>query len=197
MVYCLKKNKDWILLNLPALVIIVFLIMAPDMHKTMRAWTGYIAFSLLVLLLAINPLKTLFKNIVFLSKISRYRRVMGVAIFTYSTIHLLCYIIKKGGILSAMKYVFHPIILTALISFIVFTPLAITSNNYFVKKMGHVKWKKLHEKVYIAEFGVMIHMILMGGTARLVGILAFIPLIIIQYIRRTRKKRLKNLDRYT
>ena len=77
MVYCLKKNKDWILLNLPALVIIVFLIMAPDMHKTMRAWTGYIAFSLLVLLLVINPLKTLFKNIVFLSKISRYRRVMG------------------------------------------------------------------------------------------------------------------------
>ncbi len=35
-------------------------------------------------------------------------------------------------------------------------------------------------------------MILMGGTARLVGILSFIPLIIIQYMRRLRKKRLNN-----
>lgn len=188
----LKKNKDWILLNLPALIILIFLIVDPSMHKTMRAWTGYIAVSLLVLLLAINPLKTLFRNIVFLSKISRYRRVIGVAIFTYSVIHLLCYLIKKGGILAAMKYIFHPVIITGLISFIIFTPLAITSNNYFVKKMGHVKWKKLHEKVYIAELGVIMHMILMGGTARLVGILSFIPLIIIQYMRRVRKKRLKN-----
>ena len=74
----------------------------------------------------------------------------------------------------------------------IFISLAITSNNYFVKKMGHVKWRKLHEKVYIAEFGIIMHMILMGGTARLVGIISFIPLIIIQYMRRLRKKRLNN-----
>ena len=48
--------------------------------------------------------------------------------------------------------------------------------------MGHVKWKKLHKKVYIAELGVMMHMILMGGTARLVGVLCFMPLIVIQYM---------------
>lgn len=192
MMQYIKKNKDWILLNLPALVILIFLIIEPNMHKTMRAWTGYIAVSLLVLLLAINPLKTLFKNIVFLSQISRYRRVIGVAIFTYSAVHLVCYLIKKGGILAAMKYVFHPVIITGLISFTIFIPLAITSNNYFVKKMGYVKWRKLHEKVYIAEFGIIMHMILMGGTARLVGILSFIPLIVIQYMRRVRKKRLKN-----
>ena len=49
-------------------------------------------------------------------------------------------------------------------------------------KMGYVKWRKLHEKVYIAEFGIIMHMILMGGTARLVGILSFIPLIVIQRV---------------
>ncbi|MEM6338355.1 MAG: ferric reductase-like transmembrane domain-containing protein [Pseudomonadota bacterium] len=192
MIQYIKENKGWILLNLPALVILIFLIIEPNMHKTMRAWTGYIAVSLLVLLLAINPLKTLLKNIILLSKISRYRRVIGVAIFTYSALHLLCYLIKKGGILAAMKYVFHPVIITGLVGFIIFAPLAITSNNYFVKKMGHIKWKKLHEKVYVAEFGVMMHMILMGGTARLVGVLCFMPLIVIQYMRRVRKKRLKN-----
>ena len=117
MIQHIKENKGWILLNLPALVILIFLIIEPNMHKTMRAWTGYIAVSLLVLLLAINPLKTLLKNIILLSKISRYRRVIGVAIFTYSALHLLCYLIKKGRILAAMKYVFHPVIITGLVVF--------------------------------------------------------------------------------
>ena len=190
--YYIKKNKDWILLNLPALVILISLVMAPHLHKTMRAWTGYIAFSLLILLLAINPLKVLFKNTVFLNRVNKYRRIIGVAVFTYSILHLLCFIIKKGGVSHAIEYIFHPLIITAFVSFVIFTFLAITSNNYSVKKIGYIRWKKLHEKVYIAEFGVMIHMILMGGNARVFGIAAFIPLMIVQYIRRIRKKRLKS-----
>lgn len=187
----IKKNIDWIILNFPALIILVLLIIEPTLHKTMRAWTGYTAFSLLVLVLAMNPLRSLLKSSAFLNKVNRYRRIIGVAVFTYSVIHMLCYIIKKGGIYGMMKHILHPVIITGFAGFIIFILLAVTSNNYSVKKMGYDKWKQLHQKVYIAEYAVMIHMILMGGTPRVVGITVFIPLIIVQYIRRVRKKRLQ------
>jgi len=123
----------------------------------------------------------------FITKLNRHRRELGVAAFSYAAIHIACFIIKRGGFTNAIPYALHPALLSVIyISFPIFLLLALTSNQYSVKRMGFLKWKKLHRQVYWAEGGIIVHMIL-TGQALWAGII-FIPCVILQIFSKLRKK---------
>jgi sulfoxide reductase heme-binding subunit YedZ len=88
-----------------------------------------------------------------------------------------------GGFLQGLVYFLHPAIIPAFfIAFPIMLMLAVTSNNYSVKKLSFSKWKRLHKTVYIAEFAIMVHMALMGSLRLMLFL--FIPLCFLQFMRR-------------
>lgn len=184
----LKQWNAWIVTHIGVGVLAVWLGMRPELYKDIIFYSGYAALFHLVLVLTLNPLKALIETSVFLKKLNHYRREIGVACFSYSLLHLTCFIIKRGSLLETVKFMLHPALITVFfISFPIFFFLTLTSNNWSIKKMGFLKWKKLHNKVYIAELGVLIHLLILGAIKLALGTL--IPLLLLQYLRK-RKKRL-------
>ncbi|AIK96079.1 ferric reductase-like transmembrane domain-containing protein [Candidatus Odyssella acanthamoebae] len=119
-------------------------------------------------------------------KINRYRREIGVACFSYSVVHLVCFIVKRGSLSETLKFIFHPALTSVfLVAFPIFFLLTITSNNTSIKKMGFLKWKKLHNKIYIAELAVFIHLYMVGAVQ--LAFLTLIPLATLQCIRKQLK----------
>ncbi|HEY5235556.1 MAG TPA: ferric reductase-like transmembrane domain-containing protein, partial [Rhabdochlamydiaceae bacterium] len=121
----------------------------------------------------------------FFAILNRHKREIGLSAFFYAAIHVLSYFvkdtIKKGSI--EWIYLLHPVILPGELAFIILSMLALTSFNYWVKKLTWQRWKSLHRTVYIAEAAVFLHMGLQFGIVSIWGCLIFIPLLICQRLR--------------
>lgn len=136
----LKKNYGWIVLNLPALLMLMMLIYNPNLWKFLTPYTGYAALSLLILVLSLNPLQAFLPTSVFIKKVNKHRRQIGVSVFSYAVIHFFCFFIKRKYSFSETFYYFlHPAILPAVIALFIFGIFTLTSNNYFIKKMGFIQ----------------------------------------------------------
>lgn len=138
-------------------------------------------------LLMLNPLRSLFATSKILRAFNKHRRILGVATFNYAFLHIICFFIKRGGIMESLKWIKHPVILPGFIAFLIFIPLALTSNKFSLKRLKFPQWKKLHTKAYIAEWGIFLHMILRGGDTAVYALLFFIPLFVLQGIRRYKR----------
>jgi sulfoxide reductase heme-binding subunit YedZ len=166
----------------------IMLFILPKPWKVLTSYSGYAAVGFLIAVLSLNPLKKLRPQWILITYLNRYRREMGVAAFSFATIHLICFIIKRGGILNTLPYALHPAIGPALlVAYPIFFLLAISSNEYSVKKLTFVKWKKLHKKVYIAEAFIIIHMFLIGQ--KMWAAILFTPLLILQFARKKIEKK--------
>lgn len=188
-VYDLLKKKQlvWSLLALPGIFyfIVPFFMgdFEPEPWKFANQNTGIIAVSVFVASLALNPLRIVFPKIKLFKVINRHRRSVGVAAFIYAVLHLFCYYMKKGSLAELLPYLLHPVIAPAVLAFIIMLVLAVTSNDSSVKRLGHQAWKKIHNKVYFAEFFVFIHMILQRPNVKILAVSLFIPLFVLQRLR--------------
>lgn len=184
----IKNNYIWILLNLPASILFIYLVFHPKDFKTIIVIAAYTAFSLFVFTLSLNPLISLFPSQKWLKKINKHRRVLGVSVFVYACVHVSSFVAKRKGLLAALPWITHPIIFPGFAAFCILFILAITSNNYSIKKLTGPKWKRLHKTVYIAQWLVFTHMFMDGDEKRLFAIVAFVPLGALQWLRRRKKK---------
>lgn len=171
---------------------LVFILMTLTLAYDYRTWeiilpyAGYFAFGFLVVTLALNPIIKI-RPYLWMIKLNRYRRQLGVAAFSYASIHILCFLIKRV-LDGKWQYLLHPGIIPVLfIGFPIFFILAITSNQYSIKKLSFKKWKSLHKKVYIAEAAIFIHLLLTGSKK--LAIITFLPLVSLQLLRRFMEKR--------
>jgi len=118
--------------------------------------TGVLAILFLILSLAITPLAQYFK----LSWSIKHRRWLGLWSFYYALIHLMAYAVfdKELAFLSILLDIKkRPFILLGFIGFLIMLPLAITSTNSMIRKMGGKKWKNLHKLTYIVAIVTAIH----------------------------------------
>jgi sulfoxide reductase heme-binding subunit YedZ len=119
---------------------------------------GLWALRFLVVGLAVTPLRQSF-GINFL----RYRRAVGLLAFYYAALHLVTYVVLDQGLdLYAIwaDIVKRPYITIGMLGFGLLVPLAITSNNTMVRRLGGQAWSKLHRLVYVAVMAAAIHFIL-------------------------------------
>jgi sulfoxide reductase heme-binding subunit YedZ len=117
--------------------------------------TGYWALFFLMLTLTLTPLRLLTK--VFWP--IQLRRMLGLYMFFYALLHLITYLFLDYGfdLQEILKdIVKHPYVIVGLIAFIFTVPLAATSNNAMIKKLGG-KWKKLHQMVYLIAILAVVH----------------------------------------
>lgn len=90
----------------------------------------------------------------------RFRRALGVICFAYVLPHVLAWIVLDMGLLwgqMASDVVKRPYLLVGMLAFLILTPLAITSNNLSMRKMGGQAWRKLHKWVYAAGVLTALH----------------------------------------
>jgi sulfoxide reductase heme-binding subunit YedZ len=149
-----SSNKAKPLLFLLALLPFAWLIAATALdllganpaEALVRA-TGDWTLRALCLVLAITPLRTALG----LSSLARFRRMLGLFVYFYAALHLLCYSGFDMGFDLAdtlQDIQKRPFILVGFSAFVLLTPLALTSFNRAIKTLGAKRWQQLHRLVY-------------------------------------------------
>lgn len=122
-------------------------------------WTGVWATRLLIVTLAITPLRLLLPQDPVLRFLLLHRRDLGVATFAYSAAHALAYIVREADFGVIVEEALAMDLATGWIAGLVFLVLALTSNDISVRKLGS-RWKRLHTAVYVAAILTLLHWIL-------------------------------------
>lgn len=118
--------------------------------------TGVLALIFLMVTLAVTPLRKLFG----LNSLIKYRRMLGVFAFFYASIHLITYsIFDKGlNIFAIVSDVGQrPFIAIGMFAFLMLIPLAVTSTNGMLKRIGGKNWVRLHRLTYVVAILGGIH----------------------------------------
>jgi len=121
--------------------------------------TGTWALIFLLLSLAMTPIRLLTKQVWQI----QLRRLLGLWMFFYATLHFATYIWLDFGFLMdliAEDVIEHPRILVGFLAFVLTIPLAVTSNSYMTKKLKG-KWKTLHKSVYLIAILAALHFLLL------------------------------------
>jgi len=118
--------------------------------------TGMLALIFLVLTLAVTPLRKLTG----LNWIIFSRRTLGLYAFFYACLHFLIFFsmdrgFNVSGTLSEM--VRRKYLIVGSIALFVMIPLAVTSTNAMIKRLGGKRWRALHRLAYVAAIAGVIH----------------------------------------
>lgn len=129
-----------------------------DPMKTLERFLGLWALRFLVFCLAITPLRQSFGV-----NLLRYRRQIGLLAFIYAALHFTTYVVLDQqldlGAITA-DIIKRPYILIGLTAFTLLVPLALTSNNASIRRLGGKTWARLHKLVYAAIALGAVHFIL-------------------------------------
>ena len=129
-----------------------------DPQKTLERTLGLWALRFLILGLAITPLRRLGgPNLV------RYRRAIGLLAFYYAALHLTVYMLLDQGLDIAAIWadiVKRPYITVGMGAFVVLVPLAVTSNDAMIRRLGGAAWQRLHRLVYVAAAAAAVHFVM-------------------------------------
>ena len=118
--------------------------------------TGVLTLTFLIVTLAVTPLRKAFGW----NQLIKYRRMLGLFAFFYGCLHLITYSIfdKSLGFSAIVEDVIQrPFIAIGMIAFTLLIPLAITSTNAMVKRLGGKNWARLHKITYVAAILGVIH----------------------------------------
>lgn len=118
--------------------------------------TGTWTLTFLLVTLSITPLRQLLNQPVLM----RLRRMFGLFAFFYVSLHFTTYIwLDQFFELPeiAKDIVKRPFITVGFVAFVLLIPLAATSNNKVIKRMGAQRWRHLHRLVYVASILGVVH----------------------------------------
>ena len=181
----------WLVLALPGLWILYRWAATPEAFGYGHAIgdSGDWAAWLLMLTLAITPLRLLFRGRKWTNWLMRRRRDFGVASFAYAAGHTVIYLADKASLDIVLADLGLPEYLTGWLALALFLPLAATSNDIAVRALRR-SWKRLHRLVYPAAILTFVHWVLTAydpTTAYIhTGILAAIEIVRVALQRRQR-----------
>jgi sulfoxide reductase heme-binding subunit YedZ len=118
--------------------------------------TGVLTLVFLLITLAITPLRKIFGW----NSLIKFRRMLGLYAFFYAVIHLITYSIfdKSLDLAAIVGDVWQrPFIAVGMAAFTMLVPLAVTSTNGMVKRLGGKNWARLHKLSYVIAILGVIH----------------------------------------
>ena len=124
--------------------------------ETINRFTGDWVLRFLLITLAVTPLRRLFGW----SALLRYRRMLGLFAFFYVCLHFLSYawldqyFVLADVIKDVAK---RPYITVGFACFLMLIPLAATSTNAMIRRLGARRWQRLHRLVYLVGVGGIVH----------------------------------------
>ncbi|MFL5355781.1 sulfite oxidase heme-binding subunit YedZ [Archangium sp.] len=117
--------------------------------------TGMLALILLVASLACTPLKA----VAGWTWPMRLRKLLGLLGFAYACLHFLTYAVLDQGLALGTileDIAKRPFITVGFLALVLLVPLAVTSTNRMVRRMGFPAWQRLHRLAYVvASLGVV------------------------------------------
>lgn len=149
----------WLLLALPAAVTIVRYSTGATFYGEVVHSTGQLSAQLLILTMAVTPLRLMFGRRGWIRWLIQRRRYFGVASFGYAVLHTVVYLIRTGAFGDILSDAAEPGLLTGWIALAIFVPLAVTSNDASVRCLRKL-WKRLHRWVYAAAVLTFAHWVL-------------------------------------
>lgn len=129
--------------------------LGPNPIDTLTDHTGTLAIRMLLVSLAVTPLRLLLKQTWPLG----FRRMLGLFAFFYAALHVCIYLLldqqlDPGAIWDDLSE--RPYIMAGTVAFLILIPLALTSTRAMVKRLGK-RWLSLHRGVYLASTAAVIH----------------------------------------
>jgi len=124
--------------------------------ETLIRSLGRWALKFLLITLSITPLRKLTG----LGWLLRFRRMLGLYAFFYAVLHWGLYLGLDQSfdwIAIAKDIIKRPFITVGMLTFTILLPLAITSTNGMVRRMGIDRWQTLHRAVYAAAICAVLH----------------------------------------
>ena len=119
---------------------------------------GVLALQGLILGLAVRPIRNWTGvNLV------KFRRAIGLITFYFVFCHLLVWLVLDVQILSQIwaDILKRPYITVGMVGFTLLIPLALTSNNWSIRKLGPLRWRRLHQLSYAAALLGAVHWIML------------------------------------
>lgn len=154
-----------------------------DPAKTIEHWTGELALQFFIATMMISLLRNYLKL-----KLIKFRRPLGLLTFFYVVLHLSIWIgldlqFRWSEIWSDIWK--RPYITIGMAAFTMLIPMACTSNNLAIKKLGPMAWQKLHKLAYPAIFLGGVHYVMVQKiweTEPLIYLGAITIIIALRYI---------------
>jgi len=143
--------------------------------------TGMLTLIFLMISLAVTPVR----KITGANWLVKFRRIVGLFAFFYGAAHLLTYIwfdrfFNLRSVVGDVKQ--RPFIAIGMTAFFLMVPLAITSTDKMVKRLGGKRWLKLHRLVYLAgALGVLHYWMLVKSDTRLPLTFAFVLFLLLAH----------------
>ncbi len=125
---------------------------------------GELALQILIASLAVTPLRRhLGVNLI------RFRRALGLLAFAYVALHLAVWLLLDVQTLSRVweDIVKRPYITVGMAGFLLLLPLAITSNDWSVRRLGAAGWRRLHRLAYPAAILGAVHYVMLARGVQL------------------------------
>ncbi len=124
--------------------------------ETLEHRLGELALQMLILTLAVTPLRR-FTGIALI----KFRRAFGLIAFYFAALHLLVWLVLDVQIPAQIwaDIVKRPYVTIGMAGFLLLIPLALTSNNASIRRLGALRWKRLHQLSYAAAIMAAVHFI--------------------------------------
>lgn len=117
--------------------------------------TGLTALTFLIITLTVTPIR----RISTWNEIIGLRRILGLLAFFYACLHLMTWVVIDWFFdwpRMADDIVERPFITIGMLTFLLLLPLAITSTNTMIRRLGR-RWQQLHRLAYLATATAVVH----------------------------------------
>lgn len=160
-----RRVPTWVVYGL-GLVPLCFLIwgalfggLGPDPVKAIERSLGERGLQFLLASLAITPLRRVGLNLLC------FRRALGLLAFLYASLHLVAWVwldmgLRWSEMLADLTK--RPFVILGMIGFLVMIPLALTSWNGAIRRMGALAWGRMHKLAYVAILAGAAHLALLS-----------------------------------
>ena len=115
-----------------------------------------------ITLLALSLVPTPAKDLLGVGWLQRLRRVLGVTAFAYALLHFTFYVgVDKffDWRTISTDLTKRPFIMVGFAALLCLTPLAVTSTDGWVKRLGFKTWKRIHRLAYLAAALAVVHFV--------------------------------------
>ena len=127
-----------------------------DPVRALEIRTGLWTLRFLAITLAVTPVRQLAR----LGALAKYRRMFGLFTFFYACLHVSTWVgidwfFDVGAMIDEVLK--HKYIFVGMATFLILLPLALTSTNGWVRRLGGQRWARLHRLVYLAAITGTVH----------------------------------------
>lgn len=147
--------------TLPALWIVWLALtdgLGADPVKAIELRLGELGLQFLIATLCITPLRWVGVNLI------RFRRALGLMAFGYIVLHLAAWVVLDMGLRwdeMARDLVKRWYIIVGMLGLLAMLPLALTSTDGAIRRLGGAAWRRLHRLTYVAAAAGVLHLLLL------------------------------------